>query len=104
MSSVPPAGPEPWVLTLYVRGASPNSTAAIRAVRDLCDEELAGRFTLTVVDCAEHPERLAEDHIVALPTLVKHAPSPERHLVGPLTDADALHRGLDLGPVRRGVV
>ena len=94
--------PQPYELTLYVRGASPLSTSAIQSVRTMCDELLAGRFTLTVVDGVEHPERLVHDHIVALPTLVKHEPPPVRHLVGNLTDIDALRSGLDLGPVQGG--
>jgi circadian clock protein KaiB len=68
----------------------------------MCDDLLEGRFVLTVVDGVEHPERLAEDHIVALPTLVKHAPPPVRQLVGDLTDLDALRAGLDLGPAGGG--
>ncbi len=95
--------PPPYELTLYVRGASPRSTSAIQTVRRLCDELLEGRFTLTVVDVVEHPERLVDDHIVALPTLVKHAPPPLRHLVGDLTDLAALRLGLDLGPAWGGV-
>jgi circadian clock protein KaiB len=94
--------PPPYELTLYVRGASPRSTSAIQSVRTMCDELLAGRFVLTVVDGVEHPERLVEDHIVALPTLVKHAPPPVRHLVGDLTDLDALRSGLDLSPAGGG--
>ena len=102
---MPTAGhqqPGPYVLTLYVRGASPRSTAAIQSVRATCDELLGGRFTLTIVDGAEHPERLVGDHIVALPTLVKHAPPPERHLVGNLADIDVLRSGLDLAPTQEG--
>ena len=95
--------PQPYELTLYVRGASPLSTSAIQSVRTMCDDLLEGRFTLTVVDVVEHPERLVRDHVVALPTLVKHAPPPVRHLVGNLTDIDALRSGLDLGPARGGV-
>ena len=95
-----PGQPQPYELTLYVRGASPLSTSAIQSVRTMCDELLGDRFTLTVVDGVEHPERLVADHVVALPTLVKHAPPPVRHLVGNLTDVDALRSGLDLGPAR----
>jgi circadian clock protein KaiB len=95
------AGPPPtWLLTLYVSGASPRSTEAIATVRRICDEELAGRVELTILDAVDHPERLAGDHILAIPTLVKHAPEPMRHLVGNLTDPDRVRLGLDLGPAR----
>jgi len=87
-----------WSLTLYVTGASPHSTAAIETVRRICDEELAGRVELTVFDAMDHPDRVLSDHILAIPTLVKRSPAPERHLVGNLTDPARVRIGLDLGP------
>ena len=44
-----------WSLTLYVSGASPRSSAALETVRRICDEELAGRVDLRIVDLAEEP-------------------------------------------------
>ena len=87
-----------WLLTLYVSGASPRSAEAVETVRRICDEELAGRVDLTVLTAADHPERVLDDHILAIPTLVKHAPAPTRQLVGNLTDMDRVRIGLDLGP------
>lgn len=87
-----------WLLTLYVSGASPRSAEAVETVRRLCDEELAGNVDLTVLDAADHPDRVFDDHILAIPTLVKHAPAPMRHLVGNLSDIDRVRIGLDLGP------
>ncbi len=89
------SGPR-WALTLYVSGASPRSSEAIVTVRRICDEDLAGQVDLTVVNAADHPALVKRDHILALPTLVKHSPEPLRHLVGNLTDADRVRVGLDL--------
>lgn len=89
-----------WSLTLYVSGASPRSAEAISTIRRICDEDLSGRFDLSVVDAAANPRLVFEDHIVAVPTLVKHSPLPMRHLVGDLTDTERVRRGLDLGPLR----
>ncbi len=86
-----------WALTLYVSGASPRSSEAIVAVRHICDEDLAGDVDLTVVNAADHPAMVKRDHILALPTLVKHSPEPLRHLVGNLTDLARVRAGLDLG-------
>jgi circadian clock protein KaiB len=85
-----------WTLTLYVNGASPRSTEAIETVRRICDEDLAGQVDLDVVNAADHPDLLKRDDIVALPTLVKHAPAPLRHLVGNLSDVERIRAGLDL--------
>jgi circadian clock protein KaiB len=95
--TVDPTGPR-WSLTLYVSGASPRSAEAIVTVRRICDEDLAGMVDLTVVNASDHPHLVVRDHILALPTLVKHSPEPPRHLVGNLTDADRVRSALDLGP------
>jgi circadian clock protein KaiB len=87
-----------WRLTLYVNGASPRSAEAIETVRRICDEDLTGDVDLTVVSAADHPAMVLRDHILALPTLVKHSPSPLRHLVGNLTDAKRVRAALDLAP------
>ena len=87
-----------WSLTLYVSGASPRSAQALEAVRRLCDDELPGQVELQVVDIAEDPELAAGDRIVAVPTLVKRLPAPQRQLVGDLADVDRLRAGLDLWP------
>ena len=90
-----------WSLTLYVAGASPRSAEAIDTVRRICDEELAGRVELRIVDVSERPTLAISDDIFAVPTLVKRGPAPSRRLVGNLADADRVRAGLDLGPIGR---
>jgi circadian clock protein KaiB len=85
-------------LTLYVSGASPHSAQALETVRRLCDDELAGEVELQVVDVADRPDLAARDRIVAVPTLVKRLPAPQRQLVGDLADVDRVRTGIDLGP------
>jgi circadian clock protein KaiB len=87
-----------WRLTLYVNGASPRSAEAIVTVRTICDEDLAGDVDLTIVNAVDHRAMVAQDHILALPTLVKHSPTPLRQLVGNLTDAKRVRAALDLAP------
>lgn len=89
-------------MTLYVNGASPRSAEAILTVRGICDDELAGRADLTVVNAADHPALVMRDHILALPTLVKHSPGPVRHLVGNLSDVERVRSALDLGSSEPG--
>lgn len=96
-------GPGPrWTLTLYVSGASPRSAEAIVTVRRICDEDLAGHVDLTVLNAIDHPEMVKQDHIMALPTLVKRSPGPLRQLVGNLADVELVRRELDLGPAAPG--
>ena len=86
-----------WVLTLYVNGASPRSTAALANIRKLCDHELVGRVELKVVDIRTDPEAAIRDKILAIPTLVKHLPAPVRYLVGDLANAARVRTALEIG-------
>jgi circadian clock protein KaiB len=97
----PPAGLDDttgpvWKLRLYVAGQSPKSLRASANLRRLCDEHLAGRFEIEVVDLAEHPERAQVDNIIAIPTLVRCAPDPHRRTVGDLSDTGRVLAALDL--------
>lgn len=94
--------PPRWLLTLYVNGASPRSTEAVETVRRVCDDHLAGQFDLTVVNAADQPTEVAREHILALPTLVKHSPPPRRYVVGHLTDLARVRQALDLDPYDGG--
>ena len=53
---------------------------------------------LNIVNAVDHPAMVVQDHILALPTLVKHSPDPLRQLVGNLTDAKRVRSALDLAP------
>jgi len=85
-----------YVLRLYVGGASPKSLEAIRNIKSLCDENLAGRHQLEVVDIYQQPERAALDQVVAAPMLVKQLPLPLRRLIGTLSNTRHVLRTLGL--------
>jgi len=73
------------------------STNAIERIRDVCDHELAGNVQLDVVDVHQQPDRVRQDDIVAVPTLLKELPAPLRRLVGDLSTQRILV-ALDLQP------
>lgn len=92
-------GSQRWALTLYVRAASARSTEAIATVRQICAVDLGGDVDLTVLHAADHPQRVLDDQVVVLPTLVKHSPGPARQLLGDLSDVERVRVGLELAAV-----
>jgi diguanylate cyclase (GGDEF)-like protein/PAS domain S-box-containing protein len=78
---------ENYKLTLFVSGASDMSGRAIADTTLMCDEHLAGRYHLEVVDVHDDPTSLRGDEVLVTPTLVKSFPLPVRKFVGPLTHA-----------------
>jgi circadian clock protein KaiB len=91
-----------YVLKLYVTGSSPRSSRAIQSIRTLCEEHLAGRYDLEVIDIHQQPVLARGEQIIAAPTLIKHLPAPLRKMVGDLSDTDRVLMGLDLQPKADG--
>jgi circadian clock protein KaiB len=88
--------PEKWDLRLYVAGQTPRSVAAFANLKRLCEEHLAGRYNIEVVDLMQHPQLAAGDQILAIPTLVRKLPQPIRKIVGDLRDTERALVGLQL--------
>jgi circadian clock protein KaiB len=89
---------EKYVLRLYVTGMTPKSTKAIANVKKLCEEHLAGRYALEVVDIYQQPKLARGEQIVAAPTLIKKLPLPLRKLIGDMSDTQKFLVGIDLHP------
>jgi circadian clock protein KaiB len=85
-----------FVLRLYVTGMTPRSTRAIRAIRAICEELLRGRFDLEIIDVYQQPALIRDEQIIATPTLVKKGPTPERRMIGDMTDRARVLAGLGL--------
>lgn len=96
-AAAPAESPEDqWNLRLYVAGQSPRSTAAIANLRRFCEDHLAGKYSIEVVDLLENPQLARGDQIVALPTLVRKLPAPMRKIIGDLSDSERVMVGMDL--------
>ena len=87
---------EKYVLRLYVTGMTPRSTESIARLKSICEEYLAGRYELEVIDIYQQPTLAKGDQIIAAPTLIKQLPLPLRRLVGDLSNKDRVLLGLDL--------
>ena len=88
---------EIWQLTLYVAGQSPKSLRAFANLKKLCEEHLAGRYEIEVIDLIEHPALARSDDILAIPTLVRRLPAPLRKIIGDLSNTERVLVGLRIG-------
>jgi len=52
---------------LYVAGQTPRSVAAFANLKKICEQHLAGRYNIEVVDLVKHPQLAAGDQILAIP-------------------------------------
>ena len=93
-----PAGPE-YVLHLYITGATPNSTRAVRNIKEICELHLKGRYELLIVDIYQQPELAQQEDLIGVPTLVKRQPGLVRRLVGDLSDHGRVLTALGVAPL-----
>ena len=89
-----------WELRLYVAGQTPKSIAAFNNLRKVCEEHLAGKYRIEVVDLLKNPQLAEGDQIVAIPTLVRTLPSPVRKIIGDLSNTERVLVGLQLRPLK----
>ena len=91
-------GPGSYDLRLYVAGQTPRSLAAISNLRRICEEHLAGRYAIEVIDLTRDPQLAEGDQILALPTLVRRLPTPLTKIIGDLSNTERVLVGLDIRP------
>ena len=99
MSGIPfPGDPDFWELRLYVAGSTPRSLTAFANLKKICEEHLAGKYTIEVIDLLKNPTLAKGDQILAIPTLVRNLPEPVRKIIGDLSNTERVLVGLDLRP------
>ena len=87
-----------WELRLYVAGQTPKSLTAMANLKKLCEENLAGRYHIEVIDLLVNPQLARADQILAIPTLVRRLPEPIRKIIGDLSSSERVLVGLDAHP------
>jgi circadian clock protein KaiB len=88
----------PWLLRLYVAGQTPKCLTAFANLKRICDEHLAGRYQIELIDLLQNPQLAQGDQIFAIPTLVRNLPEPVRKIIGDLSNTERVLVGLDLRP------
>ena len=88
-----------YLLKLYITGHTARSERAIRNLRNICEEDLGGKYEMRVIDILEQPQLAEDEKILATPTLIKALPPPLRRLIGDLSDTEKVLVGLDLLPL-----
>ncbi len=88
--------PKRWELRLYVAGQTPKSLVAFSNLKKICEEHLAGQYSIEIVDLVENPQLAKGDQIFAIPTLVRKLPMPLKKIIGDLSNTERVLVGLDI--------
>jgi circadian clock protein KaiB len=87
---------EVFELRLYVAGQTRKSAAALSNLKKYCEQHLAGKYIIEIIDLLKHPQLAERDQIVAIPTLIKKVPLPVRKIIGDLSSQEKVLVGLDI--------
>jgi circadian clock protein KaiB len=85
-----------YLLRLFVSGLTPRSQRAIDNLRNICERHLVGRYRIEVIDLYQSPGLARDEQIIAVPTLLKILPRPQRRVIGDLSQVNKVLRGLDI--------
>jgi circadian clock protein KaiB len=89
---------EGYNLRLYVAGQTPKSISAIANLKKICEQHLAGKFQIEIVDLMANPALAQRHQIVAIPTLIRQLPEPLKRIIGDLSNVEKVLVGLDIRP------
>ena len=85
-----------YQLRLYVAGQTPKSILAFRNLKQICEDNLRGRYEIEIIDLLENPQLARGDQILAIPTLVRRLPELIKKIIGDLSNTERVLVGLDL--------
>lgn len=83
-------------LCLYIAGNAPNSQLAIDNLATICDEFLAGRFQLEVIDVLNTPLRALADGVLVTPSLAVTSAHSAVRIIGNLNDRNSVLRAMGI--------
>ena len=86
-----------YLLRLFITGSAPRSIIAVNNLAEICGKYLDGDYELQIVDIYEKPELAGENQIIAIPTLIRFLPAPEKRIIGDLSHKEEVMAGLGLG-------
>ena len=85
-----------WNLRLYVAGQTRKSITVFANLKKICDEHLAGKYRIEIIDLLKHPKLAKGDQIISIPTLVRKLPEPIKTIIGDMADKERVLVGLDI--------
>ena len=86
-----------FVLRLYVAGQTPKCMRAFSNLKRICEQYLANRYRIEMIDLLDNPALARGDQILAVPTLVRRLPEPVKKIIGDLSNTQRVLAGLDVG-------
>ena len=85
-----------WILHLYIAGQTVKGVSAFNNLKIICKEQLKDNYQIKVIDILKNPQIAHDAKILAVPTLVRRFPLPEKNIIGDLSNTERVLVGLGL--------
>ncbi len=85
-----------YILRLYIAGQTAKAVTALKNLKSICEAQLKGKYLIEVIDLIKNPGLGREDQILAIPTLMRKLPLPEKLVIGDLSNTERVLTGLGL--------
>lgn len=85
-----------WKLMLFVAGQGPKSLLAYANLKKVCETHMRDKHTIEVIDLAKQPALAKEFQVIAVPTLIRANPPPQKRIVGNLSNQEKMVAELDV--------
>ena len=69
---------------------------ALANLKKICQEHLAEKYNIEIVDLVRNPQLARKDQVLAIPTLVRNLPQPIKKIIGDLSNTEKVLSGLEL--------
>ena len=86
---------ENYKFILFISGMSTKSSHAIENLRKISEQYLE-KSDLQIIDIRTDQQKAVEYQIIAVPTLLKVEPNPQRIILGDLSDTEKVLKILDI--------
>lgn len=71
------------IFSIYIAGTVARNAPAINSFRKVCEEELKqDSFEIQVFNILNDPQRAESHKILAVPTIIRERPVPEKRVIG----------------------
>ena len=77
-------------------GQTPKSILALANLKKICQEHLAEKYNIEIIDLVRNPQLARKDQILAIPTLVRNLPQPIKKIIGDLSNTEKVLLGLEV--------
>lgn len=85
-----------YKLKLFIAGVNPASIKAIENVKYLCEEYMKDGYDFEVIDIYQQKQLLKDMNIIAVPTLIREYPRPEKRIIGDMSETKNLIKVLEI--------